>query len=263
MIREEGHDAPDDRAPDPERLKEFAKHVFGALSGAMTSAMICLGDRLGLYRALANEGPATSDELARRTGLSERWLREWLFQQGAAGVLEHRGDGRFALTPEGRAVLADERTSGLRLRDVLVAARHDRDRRADARGVRERRRTRLRRARPRRGRGRGARLCALVSRAARADGAAAHRGRGARARARRARGRRRLRRGRRAARDGARVSRIALPRLRTSHTTRSRAPRQTGAPRASTTSSSTTRGASRCPATRASTSSPRSTACTT
>jgi 2-polyprenyl-3-methyl-5-hydroxy-6-metoxy-1,4-benzoquinol methylase len=95
--------------PDPERLKEFAKHVFGALSGAMTSAMICLGDRLGLYRALANEGPANSSELARRTGLSERWLREWLFQQGAAGVLEYRGDDRFALSPEGGAVLADER----------------------------------------------------------------------------------------------------------------------------------------------------------
>jgi 2-polyprenyl-3-methyl-5-hydroxy-6-metoxy-1,4-benzoquinol methylase len=94
---------------DPERLKAFSKHVFGALQGAMTSAMICLGDRLGLYRSLAGDGPATSAELARRTGLSERWLREWLYQQGAAGVLEYRGDGRFALTPEGRAVLAEER----------------------------------------------------------------------------------------------------------------------------------------------------------
>jgi 2-polyprenyl-3-methyl-5-hydroxy-6-metoxy-1,4-benzoquinol methylase len=99
-----------ERPVDPDRLKEFAKHVFGALSGAMTSAMICLGDRLGLYRSLANEGPATSEELARRTGLAERWLREWLHQQGAAGVLEYLGDERFALTPEGRAVLADERS---------------------------------------------------------------------------------------------------------------------------------------------------------
>jgi len=101
-------DTSDDRSADPERLKEFAKHVFGALSGAMTSAMICLGDRLGLYRSLANDGPADSSELARRTGLSERWVREWLHQQGAARVLEYRGDGCFALTPEGRAVLADE-----------------------------------------------------------------------------------------------------------------------------------------------------------
>jgi len=98
----------DRRELDPDRLKAFSKQVFGALQGAMTSAMICLGDRLGLYRALAAEGPATSEELARRTGLAERWVREWLHQQGAAGVLEYRGDGTFALAPEGRAVLADE-----------------------------------------------------------------------------------------------------------------------------------------------------------
>jgi 2-polyprenyl-3-methyl-5-hydroxy-6-metoxy-1,4-benzoquinol methylase len=93
--------------PDAEKLKEYAKSLFGALGGAMTSAMVYLGDRLGLYRALA-AGAATSAELAARTGLDERWLREWLHQQGAAGLLEHRGEGRFALSPEGEAVLADE-----------------------------------------------------------------------------------------------------------------------------------------------------------
>ncbi|MGI9592251.1 MAG: methyltransferase domain-containing protein, partial [Myxococcota bacterium] len=95
-------------ALDPEVLKNFSKRVFGALQGAMTSAMICLGDRLGLYRALAGDGPATPDELAARTGLSERWVREWLYQQGAAGVLEADDDERFRLTPEAAAVLADE-----------------------------------------------------------------------------------------------------------------------------------------------------------
>src|SRR4029450_6273447 len=70
--------------------------------------MLCLGDRLGLYRALADGEPVTSAELAARSGLHERWLREWMHQQGAAGVLEHRGDGRFALSAEGVAVLADE-----------------------------------------------------------------------------------------------------------------------------------------------------------
>ena len=93
---------------DPEKLKEYAKGVFGALGGAMTSAMIYAGDRMGLYRALAGAGPLSAAELAARTGLSERWLREWLQQQGAAGVLEYRGDDRFALSPEGEAVLADE-----------------------------------------------------------------------------------------------------------------------------------------------------------
>lgn len=95
--------------PDPDRLKQFAKHVFGALEGATTSAMIHLGDRLGLYRALAEaDAPLRSDELAERTGLHERWLREWLHAQGAAGMLDYAGGGRFGLSPEGRAVLADE-----------------------------------------------------------------------------------------------------------------------------------------------------------
>ena len=93
---------------DPQRLKAYAKLVFGALGGAMTAAMINLGDRLGLYRALAEADALTSAELADRTGCAERWVREWLCQQGAAGVLEHRGDGRFALAPEGRAVLVDD-----------------------------------------------------------------------------------------------------------------------------------------------------------
>ena len=50
----------------------------------------------------------SSAELAARTGLHERWLREWLQQQGAAGLLEYRGEGRYALSPEGGLVLADE-----------------------------------------------------------------------------------------------------------------------------------------------------------
>jgi len=93
---------------DPERLKEYSKHVFGLLNGAVTSALVYLGDDLGLYRALAEHGPATSAELAARTGLAERWVREWLYNQGAARVLEAQSDGRFALSPEGRAVLANE-----------------------------------------------------------------------------------------------------------------------------------------------------------
>jgi 2-polyprenyl-3-methyl-5-hydroxy-6-metoxy-1,4-benzoquinol methylase len=93
---------------DAEKLKLYAKRVFGSLGGAMTSAMIYLGDRLGLYRALAGAGALTSAELAERMRLDERWVREWLYQQGAAGVLEYRGEGRFALSQEGEAVLANE-----------------------------------------------------------------------------------------------------------------------------------------------------------
>jgi 2-polyprenyl-3-methyl-5-hydroxy-6-metoxy-1,4-benzoquinol methylase len=96
------------RPLDPDALKASALRVFGALGGAMTAAMICLGDRLGLFRALADGAPVDSVSLADRTGLHERWLREWLHQQGAAGVLDYAGDGRFALSAEGAALLADD-----------------------------------------------------------------------------------------------------------------------------------------------------------
>jgi 2-polyprenyl-3-methyl-5-hydroxy-6-metoxy-1,4-benzoquinol methylase len=93
---------------DGEALKGYAKNVFGALGGAMTAAMICLGDRLGLYGEMAGAGPLSSADLSERTGLDERWLREWLYQQGAAGVLAHSEGDRFELPPEGAAVLAAE-----------------------------------------------------------------------------------------------------------------------------------------------------------
>jgi len=96
------------RPLDSDKLKATARRVFDALGGAMTAAMIHLGDRLGLYRALAGGQPLTSHDLAGRTGLDERWLREWLHQQGAAGILDYAGEGRFALSAEGEAVLADE-----------------------------------------------------------------------------------------------------------------------------------------------------------
>src|SRR6266699_1963528 len=78
---------------DVEKLKAYAKLVFGALGGAMTATMIHLGDRLGLYRALADGEALTSAELAARTGCAERWVREWLFQQGAAGASPSRPRG--------------------------------------------------------------------------------------------------------------------------------------------------------------------------
>ncbi|MBW2243868.1 MAG: methyltransferase domain-containing protein [Deltaproteobacteria bacterium] len=95
------------RPIDPERLGETAKHVFGLLNGAVTSALVYLGDELGLYRGLAEHGPTDSEGLAAKLGLSERWVREWLHNQAAARLVEHE-DGRFSLTPEAVAVLADE-----------------------------------------------------------------------------------------------------------------------------------------------------------
>jgi len=96
------------RKTDPDRLRELSRSVFGSLSGATVSALIHLGDKLGLYRALAGGAPHTSTELAEASGLDERWVREWLYGQGAAGLLDHVGEGRFSLSPEAEVVLADE-----------------------------------------------------------------------------------------------------------------------------------------------------------
>lgn len=93
---------------EPEKAGTLADQVIGHLSGAGISAMIYIGDRLGLYRALRNEGAVTSEKLAGKTGLNERWVREWLHGQASAGLLAYEGDGRYRLTPEQEAVLADE-----------------------------------------------------------------------------------------------------------------------------------------------------------
>ena len=93
---------------DIEKAKKTAEQVFGLLGGALVSAMIYLGDRLGLYQALNGAGAVTSEELARKTGLHERWIREWLHGQAAANLINYKGDGRFALSPETALVLADE-----------------------------------------------------------------------------------------------------------------------------------------------------------
>jgi 2-polyprenyl-3-methyl-5-hydroxy-6-metoxy-1,4-benzoquinol methylase len=95
---------------DPERVKQVAGAAFGALGGAFTAGMIYIGGELGLYRAMANAGPLTSTELAARTGLHERWVREWLRGQGAAGLIDYKGGERFELSPEGALCLVDEAT---------------------------------------------------------------------------------------------------------------------------------------------------------
>jgi 2-polyprenyl-3-methyl-5-hydroxy-6-metoxy-1,4-benzoquinol methylase len=95
-------------AIDPDELAAFSFQVWNYKQGEMVSLLVHLGDRLGLYRALDGAGPVTSTELAERTGLAERWLREWLKGQAAAKLLTYRGDDRFELTPVGAKVLADE-----------------------------------------------------------------------------------------------------------------------------------------------------------
>lgn len=96
--------------PDPDALKLFSFQVFSKLEGAVTAGMIHLGDKLGLYSALASAGEAlTTEDLATRTGLAERWVREWAYNQAAARVIAVDTSGaveRFSLSPEAVAVLA-------------------------------------------------------------------------------------------------------------------------------------------------------------
>src|SRR5229473_4056488 len=93
---------------DIEKATKTAEHVFDVLGGALVSAMIYLGDRMGLYQALNGAGALTSEELAKKTGLHERWIREWLYGQAAANLIDYIGEGRFELRPESALVLANE-----------------------------------------------------------------------------------------------------------------------------------------------------------
>lgn len=91
-------------------LRAYLKRVFDNLSGLVVSGMISLGHHLGLYKALDGAGALTSEALAARTGLHERWLREWLRGQAAAGLLEYDGAGGFSLSEIGALVLANEQS---------------------------------------------------------------------------------------------------------------------------------------------------------
>jgi 2-polyprenyl-3-methyl-5-hydroxy-6-metoxy-1,4-benzoquinol methylase len=93
---------------DKGRLETFALKVWEYKQGEIVSLMVHLGDQLGLYKAMAGAGSLSADELARRTGLSERWVLEWLRGQGAAGLLETFDGETFELSDEGAEVLAKE-----------------------------------------------------------------------------------------------------------------------------------------------------------
>lgn len=93
---------------DPEETEAVADRALGYLSGAAISAMVYLGDQLGLYRALRGAGALTPAELADRSGLNERWVAEWLHGQASAGLVHHVGGTTFELSIEQAAVLAND-----------------------------------------------------------------------------------------------------------------------------------------------------------
>jgi 2-polyprenyl-3-methyl-5-hydroxy-6-metoxy-1,4-benzoquinol methylase len=105
--------APDAAPPEGDRTAALADRLFQDAVGALELYTVYLGERLGLYRALADHGPATSSELAGRTGTAERYVREWLEHHAASGLLEvddPRADPlarRYRLPPEHVPVLVD------------------------------------------------------------------------------------------------------------------------------------------------------------
>jgi len=94
---------------DQARLDEFLGRFVGDLGAALSAALVVIGDRLGLYRAMGDGDPVRPDDLAARTGTDPRYVREWLANQAAGGYVSYDPDAEgFFLTPEQSLALAQE-----------------------------------------------------------------------------------------------------------------------------------------------------------
>jgi SAM-dependent methyltransferase len=92
-----------------EKLNALMGKMVNELGAAANAALLITGDRLGLFRALAEAGPLDPAGLAERTGTRERYIREWLSAQAASGFIDYdAASGRFSLSPEQAMVFADE-----------------------------------------------------------------------------------------------------------------------------------------------------------
>lgn len=94
---------------DQARLEAFQGKMLGDMGAAISAALVLVGDKLGLYKALAEGGQTTSLKLASVTGTTERYVREWLAAQAASGYVEYDPvKAEFYMTPEQAMVFADE-----------------------------------------------------------------------------------------------------------------------------------------------------------
>jgi 2-polyprenyl-3-methyl-5-hydroxy-6-metoxy-1,4-benzoquinol methylase len=93
----------------PSALDQLMGKMLGDMGASMSAALIVMGDRLGLYRALAEGGQMTPAMLAEKTGTSERYIREWLAAQAASGYVTYSSESKqYSLSPEQKMVFADE-----------------------------------------------------------------------------------------------------------------------------------------------------------
>ncbi|HSB98719.1 MAG TPA: SAM-dependent methyltransferase, partial [Burkholderiaceae bacterium] len=94
---------------DQSKLEAFATRAVGDLASAYAGVMVSLGHKLGLYKAMAYAGPLSAKEVAARAACAERYVREWLNAQAAAGYVGyHAVSDTYELAPEQAAVLADD-----------------------------------------------------------------------------------------------------------------------------------------------------------
>ena len=94
---------------DPRQLEAFANRMVGDMGACMSGALVLLGDRLGLFKAMADGEPVTAPALATRTGLTERYVREWAAAMAAAAYIDcDPAATTFTLAPEQAMVFAAE-----------------------------------------------------------------------------------------------------------------------------------------------------------
>ena len=92
---------------DRDKLGLFVKQTGGMVAAGFNCAISLVGDRLGLFKELAANGPYDSEGLAGALGLQERWVREWLHHQACIGQVEYdAATATFAMSPEAAAVSA-------------------------------------------------------------------------------------------------------------------------------------------------------------
>jgi len=93
---------------DEGKLMQFVFRAVGEVGAALNAALVVMGDKLGLYQALAEAGPLTPDQLAERTGTAERYVREWLNAQAAGDFVSYEPEtGRYFLPAEQAVALTD------------------------------------------------------------------------------------------------------------------------------------------------------------
>jgi len=99
------------QAINEEKMHAFLGKVIGDFGASLSSALVYIGQKLGLYQAIVTNGPITPAELARQTKTNERYVKEWLINQAAGGYVEYDSStGRYNMTPEQATALTDDQS---------------------------------------------------------------------------------------------------------------------------------------------------------